>query len=106
MKIITKNDVKNQYNELLNIVNDRITFEQIKEIIPKVNEIEINYFNINSYEGESIEVVRYDYKDILVYFDIINGELVPREDYITIYDSYGTERFEGEIEDFISCEYE
>lgn len=96
----TQQEIIEQFNEVSKKIKNITTFEQIEKFLKnkEVNEIEINYSPLYEYDGEPIEVIRYDYKNILVYVYIENKEIKINE-CITLYDDYGDqfadERFDN-----------
>lgn len=103
MKNLTKTEVKKQVKELTAIVKNITTYEQAKAVENLMsNETEINYQPISRYDGEPIEAIRYEYKDILAYFYIEDGKARMNE-CISVYDEWGTEIYDGKVENFKSC---
>jgi len=97
----TQEEIIQQYNELIEMTKDIITMEQILAFKQKnlddgnYIDIEINYDSLEYYKGEPIEVIRYEYKNIMVYANIENGK-VDHNPYITLYDDDG-EQFADEL---------
>lgn len=99
----TIEEIKEQYNEILELTKDVTTFEQIKDFMKKnagVIDIEVNGDVLSEYKGEEIEDIRYEYKNILVYRHFINGKDI-YSNAITLYDDEGeqvTDSFINKIE--------
>lgn len=90
--IPTQEEVIEQYNALKEIVKDVKTYEQIIELIKQhhVN-VEINYDDLKSFkQDDDIEVIRYEYKNILVYHYMNKTNI---DEYITVYSDDGFLQF-------------
>lgn len=89
--IPTLEEINEQYETILNLAKDVVTFNQVKELADKYSnmlEIEVNWEPLSYYKGEEIEVIRYEYKNLLVYVDIEDGKAIPN-DLITLYSDDG-----------------
>ena len=87
----TVEEIKKQYKEILELTKDITTFEQIQDFTKNNSdtiEVEVNWDSLSCYKGEKIEVIRYEYKNILVYVDIVDGKAKPSE-IITLYSDEG-----------------
>lgn len=86
----TQSEIIEQFNYLnsriQNIItlNDLLKLKNDKEII----DIEVNYDTLEKYNGEKIEVIRYEYKNILAYAYIENDKAKLNE-CITVYSDDG-----------------
>ena len=102
----TQEEILEQYNDVLRLTNGIKTFKQVKDFaIKNPNfDIEVNCDSIYDYikmpsgeyklefiedvEDEDIETIRYEYKNIMVYFDIEDG-IGEYSDCITVYSDEG-----------------
>lgn len=100
-------EVTQQYNYLVSIVKDVKTVEQVIKFSKKHTniEVEINYDSIKDFlsrDEDEIEAIRYEYKNIMMYVDIEDGEVeIPKKIYLYTddgmeigyapYDSFDTE---------------
>lgn len=84
-------EIREQYNKIVELTKDITTFEQIQYFInnhPEIIEVEVNYDSLSEYKGEDIEVIRYEYENILVYVYVKDGKTKPC-DSITLYSDEG-----------------
>lgn len=98
----TIEEIKQQYNEVLELIKDITTFEQVKELMKnysRVLNVEINYNSISDYKGEEIKTIRYEYKNILFYFGIADGK-AELSSPIIMYDNEGQEFGELSLDSF------
>lgn len=104
----TKEEVETQLNELVERVKDITTIEALrkfkeenKNVLVEANYDCLDYFN-DKYD--ELDVVRYEYKNILVYFNIFDGKAVLDEN-ITVcsdddiqFDAVKLEDYDAEVE--------
>lgn len=71
----TQKEINSQFAELYRLIKNISTLEQVRELISNHSniDIEINGDSLDYYKGETIETIRYEYKNILVYSDIRNN---------------------------------
>lgn len=87
----TLEEIKEQYETLLNLSKDIVSFNQVQDLLnkyPNMLDIEINYDSLECYNGEDIEVIRYEYKNLLIYMNIEDGKASLSES-ITLYSDDG-----------------
>ena len=100
-------EITQQYNYLVSIVKNIKTVEQVIEFSNKYTniEVEINYDSMKDFlnrDEDEIETIRYEYKNIMMYVDIEDGEVeIPKKMYLFTddgfeigyapYDSFDTE---------------
>lgn len=97
----TIEEIKQQYREVLELTKDITTFKQIQDFIKNNSdtiEVEVNWDSLSCYKGEEIEVIRYEYKNILVYVDIVDGKTKP-SDLITLYSDEGLQFVDSSIDE-------
>jgi len=102
----TQKEVIEQYNELKEIVSNITTLEQINKLIEqnkadnRFMDIEINYDIIRAYNNEPITIIRYEYKNILVYYNIKDNMAIA-DGYVTVYsDEDGMQFTDCKYDDF------
>lgn len=104
-------EIKEQHETILNLAKDVVTFNQVKELAEKYSktlEIEVNWEPLSYYKGEEIEIIRYDYKNLLVYVNIEDGKAIP-DDFVTLYSDDGLQFKDAhidKIEEEIESAYE
>lgn len=90
----SQEEIKTQYNEIVGMTKEVSTIEQLLKFkeLNKGIEIEVNHNNINEYNNDPIEVIRYGYKNILVYANIKDGK-TQYNDYVTLFNDEGDIQF-------------
>ena len=87
-------EITQQYNYLVSIVKDVKTVEQVIEFSKKYTniEVEINYDSIKDFlsrDEDEIEAIRYEYKNIMMYVDVEDGEVeIPKKIYLFTDDGF------------------
>lgn len=97
----TQKEINNQFTELYKLIKNISTIEQARELIsnhPSID-VEINGDNLDYYKGETIETIRYEYKNILVYSNIRNNT-AQIGDCITLYSDDGLQIGDSNYYDF------
>lgn len=88
----TQDEITSQFKELKDIVGNVATLEAIKEVKknhPNID-IEINYDIMDTYDGVTpIRTIRYEYKNILVYYNIDDFGTPTADIFITVYSDDG-----------------
>lgn len=84
----TRKEVEEQLNSLVARVKNISTIEQLREFDTENRDVivEANYDGIDFFDDErdELDVIRYEYKNILVYFNIHDGVAV-LDEHITVY---------------------
>lgn len=104
----TKQEVEAQLNELLAKVKGIHTIEQLRQFDKDTKDVivEANYDGIDFFDDEHdvLDVIRYEYKNILVYFNI-NNDMAVLDEHITVYsdddiqfDAVKLEDYDKEVE--------
>lgn len=98
----TQEEIIQQYSEITEMTKNIRTVAEVLEF-QQTNpndgypiDVEINYNAMSAYTNEPIEVIRYAYKNILVYADIKDGGVQHRRQ-ITVYDDDGDIQFGDEV---------
>jgi hypothetical protein len=86
----TQEEIIQQYNEIVVLTKDIKTLEQVQSIENNnILDIEINYDSVSQCnKSDKIEVIRYEYKNILVYANIQDDEII-YSTFITLYSDDG-----------------
>jgi hypothetical protein len=96
--IPSQEEIIQQYNEITTMTKNILTIEQMLNFQRThyskgmLINIEINYEHIDKYKSEPIDIIRYEYKNILVYAKINNGN-VEHIKTITLYNDKGSLQF-------------
>lgn len=97
----TQEEIIEQFNQLNEITKGITTIEEILKFKEKYKSIaiEVNYDRLEEYQNETIECIRYEYKNILAYTYVEDGEnkLNP---YITVYSDDGEQFAQEKFDDY------
>ncbi len=101
----TRQEVQEQYIELQGLVSNVATYKAAKSLLTNIDfkGIQINNNPIAHYKEAVVRIIRYKYKNIMVYFDIVDGAPVyPTGRQLTVLDDKGFKVFCGLIKE-IPC---
>lgn len=86
----TQEEITKQFNEISSLTEGIATFKQVKEFMSKYPniEIEINGDSVEFYDNDGIDLIRFEYKNILAYLEV-DGYDSKMSEYITLYSDTG-----------------